>query len=75
MYASIQNIRHKTDEELRRLHVCGIGGLDIGVESGLDAALQYQSRIPNRRQQDQTQNFAGIHGQYWPSEQLFFCGA
>ena len=44
MYASIQNIRHKTDAELRRLHACGIGGLDIGVESGLDAALQYMNK-------------------------------
>ena len=39
MYASIQNIRHKTDEELRRLRACGINELDIGVESGLDATL------------------------------------
>ena len=43
MYASIQNIRHKTDEGLRRLHACGIGGLDIGVESGLNATLQSMS--------------------------------
>jgi len=44
MYASIQNIRQKTDEELRLLHECGIGGLDIGVESGLDAALKYMNK-------------------------------
>lgn len=44
MYASIQNIRHKTDADLRRLHERGIGGLDIGVESGLDAALQYMNK-------------------------------
>ena len=44
MYASIQNIRHKTDADLRRLHECGIGGLDIGVESGLDAALKYMNK-------------------------------
>ena len=44
MYASIQNIRHKSDADLRRLHECGIGGLDIGVESGLDAALQYMNK-------------------------------
>ena len=44
MYASIQNIRHKTDAELRRLRDCGINGLDIGVESGLDAALQYMNK-------------------------------
>lgn len=44
MYASIQNIKHKTDAELRRLCDCGIGGLDIGVESGLDAALSYMNK-------------------------------
>lgn len=44
MYASIRNIRHKTDDELRRLSACGVGGLDIGVESGLDAALQYMNK-------------------------------
>lgn len=44
MYASIQNIKHKTDAELRRLCDCGISGLDIGVESGLDAALSYMNK-------------------------------
>ena len=44
MYASIQNIKHKTDAELRRLCDLGIGGLDIGVESGLDAALAYMNK-------------------------------
>ena len=44
MYASIQNIKHKTDAELRRLCDLGIGGLDIGVESGLDAALSYMNK-------------------------------
>ena len=44
MYASIQNIMHKTDDELRRLQKAGIGGLDIGVESGLDAALAYMNK-------------------------------
>ncbi|MBR0409287.1 MAG: radical SAM protein [Clostridia bacterium] len=32
MYASIQNIKGKTDEELRQLRAAGIHGLDIGVE-------------------------------------------
>ena len=41
MYASVQNVRQKTDAELRRLADAGIGGLDVGVESGLDAALAY----------------------------------
>lgn len=44
MYASIQNIKHKTDAELRRLRDCGINGLDIGVESGLDVALEYMNK-------------------------------
>ena len=44
MYASIQNIRRKTDAELRRLRDCGIHGLDIGVESGLDQALAYMNK-------------------------------
>lgn len=44
MYASIQNIKHKTDTELRRLRDCGINGLDIGVESGLNATLQYMNK-------------------------------
>ena len=44
MYASIQNIKTKTDEELRQLRDAGIHGLDIGVESGLDAALTYMNK-------------------------------
>ena len=44
MYASIQNIRQKTDEELHQLASAGIGGLDIGVESGLDEALLYMNK-------------------------------
>lgn len=44
MYASIQNIRRKTDAELRRLRDAGINWLDIGVESGLDSALQYMNK-------------------------------
>ena len=44
MYASIQNIRTKTDEELQRLRSAGINGLDIGVESGLDPALKYMNK-------------------------------
>ena len=50
MYASIQNIRRKTDAELRRLRDAGINGLDIGVESGLDEALTMMNKaIPRRR--------------------------
>ena len=39
MYASIQNIRSKTDDELRQLRAAGINELNIGLESGLDTAL------------------------------------
>ena len=39
MYASIQNIKTKTDRELRELRELGINELNIGVESGLDSAL------------------------------------
>ena len=44
MYASIQNIKSKTDDELKRLADAGIGGLDIGIESGLDEALAYMNK-------------------------------
>ena len=44
MYASIQNIKTKTDEELQQLRSAGIHGLDIGTESGLDAALTYMNK-------------------------------
>ena len=39
MYASIGNVRTKTDEELKRLRKLGINELNIGVESGLDEVL------------------------------------
>ena len=39
MYASIRNIKGKTDEELKRLRGLGINELNIGVESGLDETL------------------------------------
>ena len=39
MYASIQNIQGKTDDELKMLRELGINELNIGVESGLDEAL------------------------------------
>ena len=40
MYASVKNIIGKTDEELRQLRALGINDLNIGVESGLDDALE-----------------------------------
>lgn len=44
MYASIQNIKTKIDAESRRLRDAGFDGLDIEVESGLDAVLQYMNK-------------------------------
>ena len=40
MYASILNVRTKTDEELRRLRTAGVNELNVGVESSLDEALR-----------------------------------
>ena len=39
MYASINNVATKTDDELARLAELGVDELNIGVESGLDDAL------------------------------------
>ena len=39
MYASIQNIRGKTDKDLRMLRRLGINELNVGLESGLEEAL------------------------------------
>ena len=39
MYASVNNIRGKSDEELKHLGELGVNELNIGVESGLDDAL------------------------------------
>ena len=44
MYASILNVRTKSDEELRRLRAAGINELNIGVESGLDEALTLMNK-------------------------------
>ena len=44
MYTSIQNIRSKTDAELRHLRALGVNELNIGVESGLDSALKLMNK-------------------------------
>ena len=44
MYASINNIRSKTDAELIRLRALGIDQLNIGIESGLDEALELMNK-------------------------------
>lgn len=44
MYASIKNIRNKSDEDLKLLRSLGINDLNIGVESGYDPALEYMCK-------------------------------
>lgn len=44
MYASVQNIRGKSDGDLKRLRELGINELNIGVESGLDSALTLMNK-------------------------------
>lgn len=44
MYASVKNIRNKTDVDLKRLRALGINELNIGVESGLDDALKLMNK-------------------------------
>ena len=44
MYASINNIKSKSDGELEELRKMGINDLNIGVESGYDPALKYMNK-------------------------------
>lgn len=44
MYATIHNIIDKTDEELRELRALGITGLNVGVESGNEKAIEYLNK-------------------------------
>lgn len=44
MYASINNIMHKSDEDLAELAKLGIGDLWIGVESGHKQAVDYLNK-------------------------------
>lgn len=41
MYASIQNIQSKSDDDLRELKECGIDDLYVGVESGWDRVVSH----------------------------------
>ena len=43
-YASIKNIRTKSDDELRRLAKLGYTDLNIGLESGLDDVLAFMNK-------------------------------
>lgn len=44
MYSSINNIKHKSDEELADLAKLGIGDLWVGVETGHGDALEYLNK-------------------------------
>ena len=44
MYASINNIRGKSDDDLKELRRLGVNDLNIGVESALDSALTYMNK-------------------------------
>lgn len=44
MYASVSNIRNKSDEELIRLREAGINDLYVGVESGWDKVLTLMNK-------------------------------
>jgi radical SAM superfamily enzyme YgiQ (UPF0313 family) len=48
MYASINNIKTKTDEELKELRSLKINDLNIGVESGLPEVLEYKAILWKR---------------------------
>ena len=41
MYASIQNIKAKTDEELKELRGLGINDLYVGIESGVEEVVSH----------------------------------
>lgn len=44
MYASVPNIASKTDAELAALARAGVDDLNVGLESGLDAALSHMNK-------------------------------
>ena len=63
MYASINNIMHKSDEELETLAKVGIGDLWVGVETGLEDALDYLNKgasLSDAEKQLERLNKAGI---------------
>lgn len=63
MYASINNIKGKSDEELIELKELGIGDLWVGVETGHDATLKYLNKgssLGDAKEQLPRLNKAGI---------------
>jgi radical SAM superfamily enzyme len=63
MYSSINNIRDKTDQELRELHDLKIDELWIGVETGYEETLKYMNKgftLKDSYEQLERLNKAGI---------------
>jgi len=63
MYASINNIMHKSDDELVELAKLGIADLWVGVETGLGDALDYLNKgasLADAEEQLERLNRAGI---------------
>ncbi len=63
MYSSINNIRDKTDQELRELHDLRIDELWIGVETGHEETLKYMNKgftLKDSCEQLERLNKAGI---------------
>ena len=64
MYASIRNIKAKSDRELIELRNLGINDLYVGVESGWDKVLEHINKghtVAEARHQLDRLNRAGIH--------------
>ena len=64
MYASIDNIARKSDEELRLLKEMGVDDLYVGIESGLDDVLEHINKghtVAQAIEQCQRLNRIGIH--------------
>lgn len=63
MYASIKNIRTKTDEELRNIRAQKMNDFNIGIESGMDSVLHHFNKgftLEEAREQLQRLKKAGI---------------
>lgn len=63
MYASVNNIKGKTDEELRELSKLRIGDLWVGLESGHEETLKYMNKgfsLKDSYEQLERLNKAGI---------------
>ena len=63
MYARIENIAHKSDDDLKALKAAGVNDLYIGIESGLTDILEYLNKgytIEEIREQCLRLNAVGI---------------